>query len=308
MRETSAFSPAGISSFFEIVDRRPNGRPFKDLSYAGARGGGFVISRGVLTHVRLKRVDRSRISVRINNRAASHAKTTIAAVARLLQISGEKYEAIIEHDVDVPIGAGYGASAAGSLSAALAFSEAADLGLSVNEVGRVVHGAEIANGTGLGTVGPILTGGFILTRKSGGPGIAVIDRLPVSQRLKVISACLGPISTKKVLQSKDLRRKVNALGRETFRSIVTDLRPENFMRASKKFAYGLGLMSPQTAQLIELMETAGAIGATQNMLGQAVHAIADEDVARRILLAVKRRFPKAQAFLSSLDFAGARLL
>jgi pantoate kinase len=308
MRETSAFSPAGISSFFEIVDRRPDGRPFKDLSYAGARGGGFVISRGVLTHVRLKRVDRSRISVRINNRAASHAKTTIAAVARLLQISGEKYEAIIEHDVDVPIGAGYGASAAGSLSAALAFSEAADLGLSVNEVGRVVHGAEIANGTGLGTVGPILTGGFILTRKSGGPGIAVIDRLPISQRLKVVSACLGPISTKKALRSKDLRRKVNALGRETFRSIVTDLRPENFMRASKKFAYGLGLMSPQTAQLIELMETAGAIGATQNMLGQAVHAIADEDVARRILLAVKRRFPKAQAFLSSLDFAGARLL
>jgi pantoate kinase len=308
MRETSAFSPAGISSFFEIVDRRPDGRPFKDLSYAGARGGGFVISRGVLTHVRLKRVDRSRISVRINNRAASHAKTTIAAVARLLQISGEKYEAIIEHDVDVPIGAGYGASAAGSLSAALAFSEAADLGLSVNEVGRVVHGAEIANGTGLGTVGPILTGGFILTRKSGGPGIAVIDRLSVSQRLKVISACLGPISTKKALRSKDLRRKVNALGRETFRSIVTDLRPENFMRASKKFAYGLGLMSPQTAQLIELMETAGAIGATQNMLGQAVHAIADEDVARRILLAVKRRFPKAQAFLASLDFAGARLL
>jgi pantoate kinase len=308
MRETSAFSPAGISSFFEIVDRRPDGRPFKDLSYAGARGGGFVISRGVLTHVRLKRADRSRISVRINNRAASHAKTTIAAVARLLQISGEKYEVMIEHDVDVPIGAGYGASAAGSLSAALAFSEAADLGLSVNEVGRVVHGAEIASGTGLGTVGPILTGGFILTRKSGGPGIAVIDRLPVSQRLKVVSACFGPISTKKALQSKDLRRKVNALGRETFRSIVTDLRPDNFMRASKKFAYGLGLMSPQTAQLIELMETAGAIGATQNMLGQAVHAIADEDVARRILLAVKRRFPKAQAFLSSLDFAGARLL
>jgi pantoate kinase len=80
------------------------------------------------------------------------------------------------------------------------------------------------------------------------------------------------------------------------------------MRASKRFAYGLGLMSPQTAQLIEVMETAGAIGATQNMLGQAAHAIADEDMAKEILTAVKRRFPGAQAFLSSLDFAGARLL
>jgi len=308
MRETSAFSPAGISSFFEILDRRPDGRPFKDLSCAGARGGGFVISRGVLTRVRLKRAKKSRVSVRINGRAANHARTTISAVMRLLQISGERYGVAVEHHVEVPIGAGYGASAAGSLSAALAFSDCADLGMSVNEVGQIVHEAEIVNGTGLGTVAPILTGGFILTKKSGGPGIAVIDRLPISQRLRVVSACLGPISTKKVLRSEDLRRKVNALGRETFRSIVTDLRPINFMRASKKFAYGLGLMSPQTAQLIELMETAGAIGATQNMLGQAVHAIADEDVARRVLLAVKRRFPKAQAFLSSLDFAGARLL
>jgi pantoate kinase len=308
MRETSAFSPAGISSFFEIRDRRPDGRPFKDPSYAGARGGGFVISRGVLTRVRLKRVDKSRISVRINNRAAEHAKTTISAVKRLLQISDERYEVAVEHHVEVPIGAGYGASAAGSLSAALAFSDGANLGMSVNEVGQIVHQAEIANGTGLGTVGPILTGGFILTRKSGGPGIAVIDRLPVSQRLRVISACFGPISTRKALGSRDLRRKVNALGREAFRSIVADLRPGNFMRASKKFAYGLGLMSPETAQLIELMEAAGAVGATQNMLGQAVHAIVDEDMARGILTAVKRRFPKTQAFMCSLDFAGARLL
>lgn len=308
MHETSAFSPAGISSFFEILDKRPDGRPFKDPSHAGARGGGFVISRGVLTRVRLMRARKSRISVRINNRVANEARTTISSISRLLQISGEKYEVMIEHRANVPIGAGYGASAAGSLSAALAFSEGADLAMSVNEVGRVVHGAEIVNGTGLGTVGPILTGGFIITRKSGGPGVAVIDRVPASPRLKVISACIGPISTEEALRSKDLRRRVNALGKEAFRSIVRDLRPHNFMRASKKFAYGLGLMSPQTARLIEVMEAAGAIGATQNMLGQAVHAIADEDLARSILAAVKGRFPRVQAFSSSLDFAGARLL
>jgi len=308
MREMSAFSPAGISSFFEIADRLPDGRPFKDLSHAGARGGGLVISKGVLTRVRLKRAGRSRISVRINNRPAAYAKTTISALSKLLRVSGDKYEVTVEHHVDVPVGAGYGASAAGSLSASLAFSEAADLGLSVNEVGRIVHGAEIESGTGLGTVVPILTGGFVLTRKSGGPGIAVIDRLPVSQRLRVVSACFGPISTKKALRSKDLRRRVNALGGEAFRSIVDDMRPDNFMWASKRFAYGLGLMSPSTAQLIEEMETAGAIGATQNMLGQAVHAIADEDLAKSILTAVKRRFPKAQAFQCPLDFGGARLL
>jgi pantoate kinase len=308
MHEISAFSPAGISSFFEILDKRPDGRPFKDPSHAGARGGGFVISRGVLSRVRLRRARKSRISVRINNRAANEARTTISSISRLLQVSGEKYEVMIDHRVDVPIGAGYGASAAGSLSAALAFEEGANLGMSVNEVGRVAHEAEIVNGTGLGTVGPILTGGFIITRKSGGPGVAVIDRVPASPRLKVVSACIGPIWTKKTLRSKDLRRRVNALGEEAFRSIVRDLRPQNFMRASKKFAYGLGLMSPQTVRLIEVMEAAGAIGATQNMLGQAVHAVADEEPARRVLAAVKRRFPSVEAFSCSLDFAGARLL
>jgi pantoate kinase len=308
MHETSAFSPAGISSFFEIRDKRPDGRPFKDPSYAGARGGGFVISRGVLTRVRLTHKSKSRISVRINKRAAHEARTTISAISKLLQISGQKYEVMIEHDVGVPIGAGYGASAAGSLSAALAFSEGANLGMSVNEVGRIVHEAEIVNGTGLGTVGPILTGGFVITRKSGGPGVAVIDRIPASRELKVISACIGPISTKKALRSKNLRTRVNVLGREAFRSIVRDLRPSNFMKASKKFAYGLGLMSHQTARLIEVMETAGAIGATQNMLGQAVHAIADEGSAKSVLAAVKRCFPKVQVFSCSLDFAGARLL
>lgn len=148
----------------------------------------------------------------------------------------------------------------------------------------------------------------MLTRKSGGPGVAVIDRLPVSPKLKVVSACIGPISTSTVLRSKHLRKRVNELGRLAFRSIISDPRPRNFMKASKSFAYALGLMAPQTAKLIELMENPGAIGATQNMLGQAVHAIADEGVARQILRSVKKRYPKVRAFSCDLDFTGASLV
>ena len=89
---------------------------------------------------------------------------------------------------------------------------------------------------------------------------------------------------------------------------MKDLRPFNFMSVSKEFAYELGLMSPQTARLIDAMEDAGAIGATQNMLGQAVHAIVTEDSANKVLAAVKRRFPSVLAFVASFDLAGARLL
>lgn len=308
MHEASAFSPAGITSFFEIRDRRRNGRPFEDPAQAGARGGGFVISLGITTQVRLKLADKSRVHVRINGKAAPHAHTTIYTISKLLDLSREKYAVKIEHRVEVPIGAGYGASAAGALSAALAFSQAADLGMSVNQLGRVVHHAEIVNGTGLGTVAPILTGGFVITRKSGGPGVAVIDRIPVSQNLRVVSACFGPISTKTVLRSKRIRNRVNALASETYRSLDRDLRPRNFMSASLEFAHGLGLMSPETARLVELMNDSEAIGATQNMVGQAVHAIAEGDAARKILRAVTRAFPRIWAASCDLDFAGARLL
>jgi pantoate kinase len=239
---------------------------------------------------------------------APEARTTVSAISALLETYREKCAVTIDHRVEVPIGAGYGASAAGTLSAALAFAEAADLGMSANQIGAVVHAAEIANGTGLGTVGPLLTGGFVITRKSGGPGVAVVDRLPVSSKLKVISACLGPISTKAVLRSMRLRERVNKLGRLAFRSIMADPKPRNFMNASRNFAYALGLMTPQTAGLIDLMDNAGAIGATQNMLGQAAHAIADEATASHILRTVKRRFAKARAFSCDLDFEGARIL
>jgi len=226
----------------------------------------------------------------------------------LLDICREKYNVTVDHQVSVPIGAGYGASAAGTLSAALAFAGAADLALSVNQIGRVAHAAEIANRTGLGGIGPLLTGGFVLSRKSGGPGIAVIDRIPVSPKMKVVSACVSPLSTKAVLRSQVLRKKINTLGGATFRAITRDLRPRNFMRASRAFAYGLNLMSPQTARLMELMNDDEAIGATQNMIGQAVHALAEAHVAESILRAVKKRFPKLAAFSCDLDFTGAHIL
>lgn len=239
---------------------------------------------------------------------APEARTSIATLSRLLEISGQKHEIVTDHRVEVPIGAGYGASAAGALSAALAFSEAANLGMSVNEAGTVAHLAEISNGTGLGTVGPLLTGGFVITKKSGGPGISVIDRIPISPKFKIVCACIGPISTGGALRSTTLRKKVNALGNSALRSIISDPRPRNFMMVSRAFAYGLGLMTAKTAQLMQLMNDEKAIGATQNMLGQAVHAIADSDVAESILRAVRRRFRDVPAFVCDLDLTGAHIL
>ena len=49
LQEAKAFSPAGISSFFEICDKTRDGQLISDLEKVGARGGGFSPDRGVTT-------------------------------------------------------------------------------------------------------------------------------------------------------------------------------------------------------------------------------------------------------------------
>ena len=49
-----AFSPGGITSFFDICDETPEGYPISNELEIGARGGGFVINKGVMTEIKIK--------------------------------------------------------------------------------------------------------------------------------------------------------------------------------------------------------------------------------------------------------------
>ena len=90
------------------------------------------------------------------------------------------FDVTVNHRVDVPIGAGFGSSAAGALTTSLALSNALDLHLTYNQLGRIAHVAEVQCKTGLGTVGPLMLGGCVLTVEPGAPGTSIIDRIPIS--------------------------------------------------------------------------------------------------------------------------------
>ena len=68
LKRARAFSPAGISSFFEIYDRTPEGTLITSLERVGARGGGFVIEKGVLTEVSITESEKPSTEVYINNK------------------------------------------------------------------------------------------------------------------------------------------------------------------------------------------------------------------------------------------------
>lgn len=169
-KTAKAFAPAGISSFFEICDRDENGKAITDLEHVGARGGGFGLQKGVWTQVTAEEAKSSGITVTINGKRAPEAETTKTVIDTLLSKMNESYIVIVNHEVEVPIGAGFGTSAGGALTAALALKEALDLPLTYNQIGKIAHVAEVQCKTGLGTVGPLMLGGCILTLEPGAPG------------------------------------------------------------------------------------------------------------------------------------------
>ena len=306
-RTARAFSPAGISSFFEICDTAPDGKPIRDLERVGSRGGGFVVDQGVLTEVSLTESERSSIQVFINNKPAPRAETTRTAANTLLEKAHKHCEVNIRHRVDVPIGAGYGSSAAGALSAVLALGRAMATNLTAFQAGKIAHAAEVKCQTGLGTVGPVALGGCVVTVEPGAPGYAAIDRIPTMAEHRIVTGYYKPILTKKILKTAAIRRKVNKNGRETVDRILADPSPENFMRASREFAKKAGFATLTTEKLVEAAEKAGAIGATQNMIGEAVHALTTVHNAQRIAEVFRKILPSTNVLVAKIDAQGARL-
>jgi len=306
--KVKAFSPSGISSFFEICDKAEDGKTLADPLKIGARGGGFVTEKGVSTEVILIPAKRNKIQVEINGQPTCQAKTTCTVVRKLLEKSDSAVKVMVKHQIEVPVGAGFGTSAAGALGTALALSKALNLSHTYNELGKIAQVAEVQCKTGLGTVGPLMLGGCILTVEPGPPGTAVIDRIPLTSDHVIVAAVLGGIPTKSVLSSPEKRQAVNKIGRRTLEQILSDPSLGNFMHCCRDFAEKTGFMNDRLRRLVTLAEGAGAIGAAQNMVGDVIHAVTTSENAKRVAQAFMQVLPHERIITAKIDFQGARLL
>jgi pantoate kinase len=308
VKQAKAFCPGGLSSFFEICDTDPNGKPIKDLEEVGARGGGFGLQKGVITCVTVSEATTNKVQIFINEKSAPEAETTRTVAQALLAKAENTYAITIKHDIAIPVGAGFGSSAGGALGTALAMSRALGLNLTYNQLGRIAHAAEIKCKTGLGTVGPMMLGGCILTVEPGGPGIAIIDRLPITENYAIVAGLYGPTPTKSILSSPERRSAVNRWGRKTLENILAEPSLENFMACCLDFAEKTEFMTKRLRALVELAEKAGAIGAAQNMLGEAMHALTTTENAENVVQALKQVLPRKQILVSKINLQGAKLI
>jgi pantoate kinase len=278
-----------------------------DPERIGARGGGFALNKGVSTEVIVAEAEEKRVQVFINGEFCPEAETTKSVVEMLIAKVSANHHIKVIHSVEVPIGAGFGSSAAGALGVALALSKVLGLHLTHNQLGRVAHVAEVKCRTGLGTVGPLLFGGCGLTLEPGAPGYARLDRIPVSPDHRIVAGTFRPYPTKEMLASQEKRKIINEWGRKTLQKILAEPSLENFMGACKQFAVGTGFATERVQKLIELSEKAGAIGAAQNMLGEAVHALVTVDKMGSVHEAFKKLLPEEKIIIANIDLQGARI-
>lgn len=302
MKEAKAFAPAHITGFFAIHDKA------KDLLERGSTGAGFSIELGIKTKVILEEADVQEIHVFFNGKEieGNVTKTVINLIFSDSGINKQK-KIYVEHTSPLPIGAGFGLSAAGAISTALALSKVLNLKYSLLDLGKIAHRAEIINKTGLGDVIAEIYGGFEIRKHPGAPGIGLLDFLVYPANLTMIAAVLGPISTKKVLSNQKYRDNINRIGNELVQRLLEDPSYEYFLELSHQFSENSGLLTNELRQYIKKLKEERVLAAMV-MIGKAIFTLLPEEDVSRGLTAFKKIFHNRNIFVSKILSKGAKLL
>jgi pantoate kinase len=226
----------------------------------GSVGGGIVIAEGVT--VEAVRADAPRVRVVVSS---SNGRVNVADGSPPVEYLMERLgaPATLTTRCTLPIGAGFGLSAAALLASAAALSALHGLELSRDEIAAAAHEAEVRFRTGLGDVAAAQGGGVVVRR---GPGVgAEILRFFSDDPIAAVS--FGPIPTPGVLDSEDAMDRVRAaFPVEEPRNLA------ELMCASRAFTGGSGLMTPRVRAVLAACDDAG-VPASMTMLGNGVFAV-----------------------------------
>ncbi|HVL49573.1 MAG TPA: hypothetical protein VM889_13540 [Candidatus Thermoplasmatota archaeon] len=305
-RRAAAFSPGHVTGFFEIRDEA------SEWDRKGSRGAGFATKLGALSFVEVEPARRFSLDISLD-KSRSEAPVTRHAVREVLKAAiadgkvpydrdapaGERAKVAMRvfTETQLPVSQGFGMSAAGALSAAMAAAKA--LGVGRTEAVRAAHAAEIANRSGLGDVAGAIHGGWEIRRAPGLPPYGAVQSFMGYGEL-VLCVVDEPLETKSVLADPAKRRAINAAGARAVDALLAEPTVERFFDLSHAFAIETGLLK---GRLLDAVETARQHGhASMSMLGGSLFAVGRRDA---LLAALK---PFGETFVTEVDPEPARIL
>ncbi len=300
--EASAFSPAHITGFFSAYYD-----PSRPVS-SGSTGAGFSISKGVLTRVTAEPSSTSSFELEVNGKKCNHTPVSNEVARRFLKLTNKEFSVKVHHSVEVPVGGGFGSSAASALSLALALSKALPLNLTTEEAAQVAHVAEVVCGTGLGGVSAECVGGLEMRISPGAPGVGEIRRIPVGGDYSSVTLCLGGLSTKEILEDQNARNRLSEVGRDLLHYYAENPSVQSFLKTSRMFAEKSGLLTERLRRVLNEADKAGLV-CSMAMLGETVFTLAGPEKVSAIVEAFEKHADSPdQIMVAPLDMLGARLI
>ncbi|MDR0768188.1 MAG: pantothenate kinase [Methanosarcinales archaeon] len=305
----TAFSPGHITGFFQICNHF-------DPHQKGSVGAGLVLNKGVHSTVTpmkgsgetniylngskqstdLDFLDKNFSNENFSNEKISN-NSVFTVISEISKIAERKYNSSFHFNINesstLPVGSGFGLSAAGALSAAFALNSSLSLGLSRDELIEIAHFAEVVSGAGLGDVAGVAAGGLAIREKPGGSSYGKFYSVPLSVselQTKVYCLVLGELSTKEVITNDDIARKINSAGESALLNFLQNPDLNSFMKESLAFTKSVGLLSPEAEKVIACIDKADG-SAAQAMLGNTVFAIpSDREGAGEYISELMQKF------------------
>ena len=254
-----------------------------------------MLSRGVTTVATLKEgLGGDRVEVVVDGNPRYRARTTRKAVELLLSDHGRpRGRLTLEQSMCVPVGYGFGASAAAAISAVYATAAAMGLRLAKSELAYYAHVAEIVEQTGLGTVSVTYDGtGAGAITKAGAPGLSRFLNVQCPEATRIVTASLAPFKKSDAISRPGTVKRIDELGGRALRNFEASPDLETLASEGEQFSELLGLMTPEVRDLVKLAKASGAAHASQNMIGHAVHALTTSARADAVATALRGSSPK----------------
>lgn len=256
-----AFCPGHISGYFRPVMGN-------DERNCGSVGAGIVINEGVTVYASPAPVTEVMI-YRYGHgnevREEIPGSPPVEYVIRKLDVT-----ASVRTVCRLPIGAGFGLSAAALLASATALNALFSLGLSAEECTALAHESEIVHRTGLGDVAACQGGGYDCRC---GPGISagIIRRFDLPDTIAVVTG--SPLPTPAILGSLRILEAVHRAFPEGCPE-----NPEDLFRKSRIFAEKSGLITSPVRKMLDACDVR-EIPASMTMLGNGVFARGEQATA-----------------------------
>lgn len=275
MYSSEFYVPSHITGFFV---------PFfsEDFLKTGSTGAGVSLSSGLETKIR---VFEGNTTVEVYLNGIKATKNSAPVSLNCINLIKERYPEyfnnkgiLVEHESDVPVESGFGASASAALG--ICFSIKDLIKISPEECIRIAHETEVKNLSGLGDVVAEVKGGIEIRKTPGIDGI--IENIPANG-LKVIGISFGKKKTESVLKNPEKVKIIEKCGTKLLNKLICEPNVERLMQCSKTFTYKTGIMSKEILDLVEVISEINSYDASGIMIGEGVFTFINEKDENKVL-------------------------